>query len=639
VNRISCAFGKTSLKFLFDYLSKGIDPSAKSGLKRALLITIRRRRLIVFMLCAGVGAAFFESSTIGILAGAVSLLVESKGSVGDQVFSAFVSKLGVDLTLIDPKMLFVWLVVAAVAAQILKSGLIYGNEVAQAYLSIFLRKNTQEAVTERVCAMDYKDIAAQPPGVIASYIDQSSAISEVISLISQSFLAVSMLGGFLLLMLMMSPLFAVSIILVVLALWLALGKIVSHLRRLSEVAARSRLVSSRWTFEYLSAPRLIRIFNATTQARTKINETRKRVLAAELSMQVKSAAIKPVLETVSILGAGLILVGALFFVDEQAKKLVPKIFIYVLVFWRAKPHLMMLNNVRVRFNRLLSPLMVVEQFLEHTENAKPDAVLDPVTPLQRKVVFTNVGFRYPETSQDVLTDVSFEVGMGKTIAIVGQSGAGKSTVLDLLVALYEPSRGHIEVDGVPLSSCSRESWRENIGMVEQKVFLLNASIAENISFGRPGLEEADIQRACRIANVDEFLEGLPSGLDTVIGEKGFRLSGGQQQRVALARALISRPKLLILDEATSSLDSFSERLIQQTLEKIRGDCATVVVAHRLSTIRNADRILVLDRGFIVEQGSWQELVRRRGGIFSNLWSHQAVGKESEELKSHEDSSV
>ena len=198
------------------------------------------------------------------------------------------------------------------------------------------------------------------------------------------------------------------------------------------------------------------------------------------------------------------------------------------------------------------------------------------------------------------------------MALVGTSGAGKSTIVNLLLGLYEPTKGEILVDDVPLSEYDLESWRRAIGFVSQDPFLIHGTVTENIIFGREGHSDGDVVAAAKLANSDSFIQELPEGYQTLVGERGMKLSGGQQQRLCLARALLSNPPLLFLDEATSSLDSISEHAIQQTIREISRDRTVIQIAHRASTVERADHIVVLHEGRIVEEGSHMDLLKSDG---------------------------
>ena len=236
-----------------------------------------------------------------------------------------------------------------------------------------------------------------------------------------------------------------------------------------------------------------------------------------------------------------------------------------------------------------------------------------IGPIQGTVEFKNVDFSY-EAGKPVLFDVSFHAEPGKVTALVGSSGSGKSTIISLMAAFHTPTSGTVTVDGVDLSKVRLDSYRTQLGVVLQDTFLFDGTIEENIAFARPGATKEQILEACRIARVDEFAEKFEKGYDTMVGERGVKLSGGQRQRVSIARAILADPRILILDEATSSLDSESEALIQEGLKYLMQGRTTFVIAHRLSTISRADQILVVEAGRIVEHGTHETLFAQQGAI-------------------------
>jgi subfamily B ATP-binding cassette protein MsbA len=257
---------------------------------------------------------------------------------------------------------------------------------------------------------------------------------------------------------------------------------------------------------------------------------------------------------------------------------------------------------------------------EQPEDIDPDRTV-PLGSIRGLLKFENVTFEY-ETGKPVLRGITLDAVPGTVTALVGSSGSGKSTLIGLVAAFAKPTTGSIYIDGLNLSTVRLDSYRSQLGVVLQDNFLFDGTIKENILFGRPSAPDEDVVSAAQIARVDEFASKLESGLDTVVGERGVKLSGGQRQRVAIARAILANPRILILDEATSSLDSESEALIQEGLAALMRGRTTFVIAHRLSTIRSADQILVLEAGVIVERGTHAQLLAM-GGRYFDLYTRQA----------------
>ncbi|HEY9647114.1 MAG TPA: ATP-binding cassette domain-containing protein, partial [Chroococcidiopsis sp.] len=249
--------------------------------------------------------------------------------------------------------------------------------------------------------------------------------------------------------------------------------------------------------------------------------------------------------------------------------------------------------------------------------AMPGAVQGAV---RGEVMLRDVSFAYRDRPP-VIEHLSLDIPAGKTIAIVGSTGSGKSTLVKLLLRLYEIQAGTITLDGIPIQDLRLRDLRQAIGLVSQDVFLFHGTVWENITYGSPDVTRAEVIAAAKIAEAHDFIEQLPNGYDTIVGERGQKLSGGQRQRLAIARAVLKDPPILILDEATSAVDNETEAAIQRSLEKITQNRTTIAIAHRLSTIRNADQIYVMEQGKLVEQGRHEALLERNG-IYASLWRVQ-----------------
>ena len=429
-------------------------------------------------------------------------------------------------------------------------------------------------------------------------------------------------------------------------------------KKLSKI---SKAYSSR-IFEVLSGIRLVK---ATANEEREYQYLDTIIVdreSAEFNSQLIFAGIAPFNEIINILALMLIaMLGRVAF-SNQLELFSSSLLTYLVILFRTLPYIGQLNSHRSTLANTSASVEVITQLLRRSDKPFMPRGAQPYRPLQHGIHFNQIRFSYPGHDQEVLQGIDLFLPKGQTLALVGASGAGKSTIADLLPRFYDPTGGAIELDGLDLKQIDLHSYRTNLGIVSQETFLFNASVRDNLLYGRPDATEAELMEAAKQANAYEFIENLPQGFDTMIGDRGVLLSGGQRQRLAIARALLQDPDILILDEATSALDTVSERLVQNAIDDLSRNRTTLVIAHRLSTVHEADQIAVLERGKVVEVGTHTELLEKRGayaklhamqltkslrdngngsGLVSNILPvyRKAIGKSSYELRSQLNSMI
>ena len=368
--------------------------------------------------------------------------------------------------------------------------------------------------------------------------------------------------------------------------------------------------------EILGAARLILGFGRQSQASGRFLDAFNQHTRATLRSQVLGSAVPRFFQPMGMLA---IVIALGFAVQQRANVSELAAVMWSLI--AAMPILSALLQGNLSISNFLpsyEQLVLLRKSAAALEEVLGDR---PFLRIEKGIEFRELSFTYPSRTQ-TLVDVSLFIRKGQMTALVGESGSGKSTVTDLILGLQIPEKGEVLLDGVPLSEWQQNSFRERVGYVPQDPQLFHCSIRDNLLWSFDGASESDLWAALKLANAAAFVQDLPQGIDTIVGDRGIRLSGGQRQRIALARALLRKPELLILDEATSALDSESERLIQQSIEQIAHDTTILVVAHRLSTVEKANQVYVLRQGQVVEEGSFSILSVKSGGILNSMLQAQ-----------------
>jgi subfamily B ATP-binding cassette protein MsbA len=372
--------------------------------------------------------------------------------------------------------------------------------------------------------------------------------------------------------------------------------------------------------ETLSGIRLVKSSSTEGYERERFHDLTLRYYNRFLRSEKLRALASPITEMLSAIGtvillwfgARLVLVSGSLTGEEFVGFVILSLKLYSPVKYLAK------------FPALIQPGLVgaerIFEFLDAPVDIRDSTTARPFPGLKKEISFEGVSFEY-RPGDPVLKDISFKVPKGTVVALVGPSGAGKTTILDLLARFYDVTEGSISVDGTDIRDYSLGGLRRSLGIVSQETILFHDTVRANIAYGSPGATQEEVERAARAAHAQEFIQQLPNGYETVVGERGTDLSGGQRQRLAIARAILRNPPILVFDEATSSLDTEAERLVQQAIERLLEGRTVFMIAHRLSTVQRADQILVLDRGRLVERGTHQSLLSA-GGLYHRLYELQ-----------------
>lgn len=368
---------------------------------------------------------------------------------------------------------------------------------------------------------------------------------------------------------------------------------------------------NRAMLDILFGMKVIRLFRREKDMGKYFGSEVDRVGSDMLALVKARRSMQPLLEILGVVSlAAIMLAGSFIILSADGQMRLEVILTFILIFFRILSPAMAFNQARVAIRGDLPCYRQVHQFLDEQDKMHMQNGKKIFKSLEHSICYRDVDFGYNPKEAVVLHRVSFTISKGTKIGIVGPSGCGKSTIVELLLRFYDPQQGSIIVDGIDLRDFDLPSWRKCIGVVSQDTFLFNDTIGSNIAFANPDATQKDIEQAATNAYIHEFIKQLPKGYDTLVGERGVLLSGGQKQRIAIARAIVMNPDILIFDEATSSLDTESEEIVQRALDEVGKGKTVITIAHRLSTVYDSDMILVIDRGKIIQQGIHKELVQK-----------------------------
>ncbi|AFY81625.1 ABC transporter ATP-binding protein [Oscillatoria acuminata] len=505
---------------------------------------------------------------------------------------------------------------------LLKNVALVSNHLASAHLSRLLVKDIRLNALQLLLEIDIDYYSKTKLGDIINYVNQevsrcASAIRIGVRTLTNAMTVLIFVGILILISWQLTIVSTLLLLLVPVISQFVIRRSKEYGKILSE---KSRAYTSA-LIEVLNGIRLVKSTGQEQPEYEKLKELIEEREKAEMQSQVNYSIIGPMNELSGLVVILCIIVVGRIIFSNQVDALSTLLLTYLFVLSRVVPMIGQLNNSRSEFANVIPSTIIVSEFLRKDDKPLMKEGTEAYRKLENGIHFDNLSFSYSGHKDVVLKDVDLWLPKGTTLALVGGSGAGKSTLADLLPRFYDTTKGRITIDGKDLREFDVRSLRKSMGIVSQDTFLFNDSVRNNIAYGRPDATDQEVIEAAKLANAYEFIMNLPEGFETPLGDRGILLSGGQRQRIAIARALLHNPDILILDEATSALDTVSEHLVQQAIERLSRDRTTLVIAHRLSTVKNADQIAVLDKGQVVETGTHDELLSKNG-YYAKLYSMQ-----------------
>lgn len=564
------------------------------------------------IVCLGVLASLFEGLGVSLFIPVLqSLIQEELPSIGNSILMRTLSTIA-DRIPSDHRIGIISAII--LSCILIKNCLSYVNVVLSAWLSSHISHRLRSQVFHQLLNVSNSYLGLQDSGRLMNTLAGETwrtgqAVNGLVGLITTVFTTLAYTTLLLLISWQLTLVIGVALA----CISLGVQRLTRRIKEIGQQAVQTNVMLGQRMYEGLTGMQTIRAFGRERYEQQLFDQASAQVQNTMLKVDIVSGLVQPLNEVLTaFLVLGILVLGLMY--DPTS---LPAMLTFLFMLYRLQPQVQQIDGYRANLQALSGSVDDVLAFLDHTNKTFLRSGSIPFRKLQKHILIKSVSFHYTANDKLALDCITLSIPAGKTTALVGPSGAGKSTIVNLICRFYDSTEGEIMVDNHPIQSLDLASWRDRIAIVSQDIHIFNTTVADNIAYGRLNATPTEIVAAAKQAHIHEFISKLPYGYNTSVGDRGIRLSGGQRQRIALARAIVRNPDILILDEATNSLDSISEHLIQEALDLLSCDRTVIVIAHRLSTIEHACQIVVIDNGRIVEKGSFDSLLLQ-DGLFTRM---------------------
>ena len=567
-----------------------------------------------FVLMTGLGflAGIFGSIGIGAMIPLFSFVTQGQ-AVGDDLISQTISKV---FSMINLPFTLPLLLTLMVLLFIFKALTTFFASFMSAKFSAQYEKDVRANMFDKIVNSRWLYLIEQKPGYIDRVLmNDVASSSSVLTYISNIILALASLATYIVVAMNISMPITLTTLLVGLIMFFAIKPLFYRTRKITEKMTVTEKMTAQHILEVLFGMKIIKSLNAekkvTQLAESDFKDLEHRRIQSAVYHNILGSFMEPIAIT---------FVAVMFLFSYRSP--VFNIAAFAAIVYMVQKMFAFIQAIQGKINAINGVVPYLQVMLDYWEGALKNPEIDGdinVFSFKDKIELRDVSFAYSKDAP-VLKNLNLEIKRSEMVGIVGPSGGGKTTLVDLMLRLFTPGSGEILMDNKNINTVNLKSWRENIGYVAQDIFLINDTIESNIKFYDESINHGQVIEAAKMANIYDFIETLPEGFQTQVGERGIKLSGGQRQRIALARTLVRKPKILILDEATSSLDSDSETMIQNSIKVLRGTTTLIVIAHRLSTVQHADKLYAISNGEIIESGTPAELLSNKDSYFSKAYN-------------------